>query len=317
MGKRDVETGIGGTFYHYTPPPPPIYPPPREPYLSWLVPLIFVVDIALFVLTMYENNCPATLVDDPDHQCLFREHLGRFSFEPLNKNPLLGPSTATLQRMGGLRLEMVIQDGEWWRLFSCLWLHAGAIHLIANMISLLFMGIRVEEEFGFWRIGPLYVLSGLGGSLMSCLHVLHKQRVGIVSVGASGALFGLLGAMLSELITNWTIYANKCSAITSLIVVIALNLAVGLIPGVDNSAHIGGFVTGFLLGFVLLMRPQFGYVKSKYLPPGYKQKSRHKFYQYFFLLLALIALIVLYAYGFIELFKSMETRNQNSFRLLE
>ncbi|XP_021732166.1 RHOMBOID-like protein 5 [Chenopodium quinoa] len=306
MGKRDLETGIGGTFYHYTPPPPTIHPPPREPYLSWLVPLIFIIDVALFALTMYENNCPETLVDDPDHQCIFQEKLGRFSFEPLNRNPLLGPTTSTLQKMGGLRLELVLQNGEWWRLFSCLWLHAGAVHLIANMISLLFMGIRVEEEFGFWRVGPLFVLSGLGGSLMSCLNALRHQKIGVVSVGASGALFGLLGAMLSELITNWTIYANKCSAISSLMVVIALNLAVGLIPGVDSSAHIGGFISGFLLGFVLLMRPQFGHVNSKYLPPGYKQKSRHKCYQYFFLVLALIALIILYVCGFTELFKSIE-----------
>ncbi|KMT00679.1 hypothetical protein BVRB_9g219680 [Beta vulgaris subsp. vulgaris] len=308
MGKRDVEAGVGGSFYHYTPPPPPIYPPPRESYLSWLVPIIFVVDVALFALTMYENNCPESL-DEPAHTCVFFDHLGRFSFEPLHNNPLLGPKTTTLQNMGGLRVELV-QEGEWWRLLSCLWLHAGLIHLIANMISLLFMGIRLEEEFGFWRVGPLYVLSGLGGSLMSCVNVLRKQRVGVISVGASGALFGLLGAMLSELITNWTIYANKCSAILSLIVVIALNLAVGLIPGVDSSAHIGGFVSGFLLGFVLLMRPQFGYVSSKYLPPGYKQKSRHKCYQYFFLLLALIALILWYGYGFAELYKSIDTTDR-------
>lgn len=52
--------------------------------------------------------------------------------------------------MGGLRVELV-QEGEWWRLLSCLWLHAGLIHLIANMISLLFMGIRLEEEFGFCK----------------------------------------------------------------------------------------------------------------------------------------------------------------------
>lgn len=57
------------------------------------------------------------------------------------------------------------------------------------------------------RIAPLYLLSGFGGSLLSCLH--HKGKKEIVSVGASGALFGLLGTMLSELIANWTIYENK------------------------------------------------------------------------------------------------------------
>lgn len=137
-----------------------------------------------------------------------------------------------LEKLGALEKKLVVQDGEEWRLVSCIWLHAGAIHLIANMLSLLFIGIRLEREFGFcknlrcrcryhcaftlsifhWfellgfavRIGLLYVISGFGGSLLSAHH-LRKS----ISVGASGALFGLLGAMLSELFINWTIYANK------------------------------------------------------------------------------------------------------------
>lgn len=60
------------------------------------------------------------------------------------------------------------------------------------------------------KIGILYILSGLGGSLLSCLH-LEPGNKQILSVGASGAIFGLLGSMLSELITNWTIYVNKVS----------------------------------------------------------------------------------------------------------
>lgn len=59
------------------------------------------------------------------------------------------------------------------------------------------------------RIGAIYLLSGIGGSILSCLFIQHS-----ISVGASGALFGLLGAMLSELLTNWTIYSNKVSAIS-------------------------------------------------------------------------------------------------------
>jgi len=71
-------------------------------------------------------------------------------------------------------------------------------------------------------------------------------------------------------------------------------LAVGFIPHVDNSAHIGGFLSGFFLGFVILMRPQFGYVNHKYIPPGYdaKRKSKYKGYQYFFLVLSVITLII-------------------------
>ncbi|KAK9666364.1 hypothetical protein RND81_14G179900 [Saponaria officinalis] len=315
MGKRrdDVETGIGGTFY-YQPqaPPPPLYPPPREPYTSWLMPLVFVVDVLLFVLTMYVNDCPSTF-EEPN-QCLFKDLLGRFSFLPLHYNRLVGPSSSTLERMGGLRLELV-QEGEWWRLLSCLWLHAGLIHLIANMVSLLFIGVRLEEEFAFWRIGPIYVISGFGGSLMSCLSALENEKTGIVSVGASGALFGLLGAMLSELITNWSIYANKCSALLSLMVIVALNLAVGLIPGVDSSAHIGGFISGFLLGFVLLIRPQYGYVSHRHLPAGKTRKPRHKWYQYLFLLLSLISLIAWYAYGLSKVLTTNDMTSWSNFKI--
>ncbi|GAB2228181.1 hypothetical protein Droror1_Dr00010011 [Drosera rotundifolia] len=325
MGKRptyDLEYAAHGGVAYYAvstaPPPPTFYQvPSRKPWVAWLVPLIFVVDVAMFVFTMYENNCPETF-EEPK-QCLFREQLGRFSFLPLQKNPLLGPTSITLQRLGGLQLQLV-QHGESWRLLSCLWLHAGAVHLVANMLSLLFIGTRLEEEFGFLRIGPLYLISGFGGSLLSSLHLLVlTDKANVVSVGASGALFGLLGAMLSELITNWTIYTNKCSALSTLIATIALNLAVGFIPGVDNSAHIGGFLSGFLLGFILLIRPQYGYVSRKYLPPGYnkdKRKSKHKCYQYFFCAVALIVLTLGYTYGLLKLLKPATFEKIND-RLME
>ncbi|KAF2302577.1 hypothetical protein GH714_037847 [Hevea brasiliensis] len=119
----------------------------------------------------------------------------------------------------------------------------------------LIFAANITMLFTLLRIGVLYVLSGFGGSLMSALS--PKPNI---SVGASGALLGLLGSMLSELFLNWTIYANKCKSVSTLLLIITLNLAFGLIPHVDNSAHIGGFLSGFLLGFILLMRPQYGYV---------------------------------------------------------
>ncbi|KAG2371027.1 RHOMBOID-like protein [Vigna angularis] len=234
MGKKpphqsDIEAA------RYPPPPPPNFYIPQPPlWFSWLVPLIFLANIACFVYTMYENDCPAYLNDE---SCLFSEYLGRFSFQPFRENPLLGPAIRT--------------------------------------------------------IGLLYVLSSFGGSLLSILH-LKQNRSSTVSVGASGALFGLLGAMLSELLTNWSIYANKCAALASLLIIVGLNLAVGFLPHVDNSAHVGGFLTGYFLGFVLLMRPQYGYVNRKYIPPGYdvKRKSKYKWYQYFYLFVSLVILIL-------------------------
>ena len=162
-----------------------------------------------------------------------------------------------------------------------------------------------------------------------------------ISVGASGALFGLLGGMLSELITNWTIYANKVNrilwfwqsllmnidffwishlwhnhltpsnfyvqlaALLTLIVIIIINLAVGILPHVDNFAHIGGFLSGFLLGFVFLIRPQFGWVSQKNSPPGSiatTVKSKHKTYQYILWVLSVIILVVGYVPRILSLY---------------
>lgn len=176
------------------------------------------------------------------------------------------------------------------------------------------------------RVGVIYLLSGIGGSIMSSLFIQNN-----ISVGASGALFGLLGAMLSELLTNWSIYANKvalfpchwsyywtfwglfslafweipissfgnerliflwqAAALFTLVIIIAINLAVGILPHVDNFAHIGGFLSGLLLGFVFLVRPQFGWLEGRHLPAGSRLKSKYTVYQYVLWIVAAILFI--------------------------
>ncbi|KAJ0979517.1 hypothetical protein J5N97_014991 [Dioscorea zingiberensis] len=273
-------------------------------WIPWLVPSFVVANVVLFIVTMYVNDCPK------NSPSCFAGFLGRFSFQPLKENPLLGPSSSTLEKMGGLDVPKVVNEHQGWRLVVCIWLHAGVIHILANMLSLLFIGIRLEQEFGFVRIGLLYVISGLGGSLMSAL---FSQTT--IGVGASGALFGLLGGMLSELIMNWTIYANKFAALLTLLLVIAINLAVGILPHVDNYAHIGGFITGFLLGFVVLIRPQFGWVSRKNAPLGYPAgpvKRKHKVYQYILWISAVILLVFGFTVALIMLFRGINANDHCS-----
>lgn len=84
-------------------------------------------------------------------------------------------------------------------------------------------------------------------------------------------------------------------ALLTLIIIILINLAVGILPHVDNFAHLGGFVTGFLIGFILLIRPQFGYINQKHAPYGYgptKPKSKYKLYQYILLIIGLVVLAI-------------------------
>jgi len=109
--------------------------------------------------------------------------------------------------------------------------------------------------------------------------------------------------MLSELLTNWTIYSNKAAALFTLIVIVVINLAVGILPHVDNFAHIGGFLTGLLLGFVLLIRPQIGWMESQYLPAGSRVHSKYKSYQYVLWVVSVVLLIAGFTVGLVMLFR--------------
>ncbi|THG13097.1 hypothetical protein TEA_018101 [Camellia sinensis var. sinensis] len=103
------------------------------------------------------------------------------------------------------------------------------------------------------RIAIIYVFSAFSGSFVASLFLLDRS-----SVASSGALFGLLGAMLSGLTRNWKFHSNKLSALLAILSISVINLALGLLPYVNNFANIGGFISGFLLGFALLFNPLLG-----------------------------------------------------------
>ncbi|TVU23276.1 hypothetical protein EJB05_25631 [Eragrostis curvula] len=311
-GEGDVEVLVERPYSHERSPSStsstrhtrPTRPPPQlraRPYYRrwspWIVSIAAVACIAVFLVTMYVNDCPRRSATG----CA-AGFLGRFAFQPLKENPLLGPSSATLVKMGALDVSRVVHGRQGWRLITCMWLHAGVVHLLINMLCLIFIGIRLEQEFGFVRIGLVYLISGFGGSLMSALFLQSN-----ISVGASGALFGLIGSMLSELITNWSLYANKVAALLTLIFVIVLNLALGILPRVDNFAHIGGLISGFLLGFVFFIRPQFAWLNQRREPAAGQQtspvKRKHKTYQYVLWLVAAVLLIVGFTVAIVLLFR--------------
>ncbi|KAK8914246.1 hypothetical protein KSP39_PZI024500 [Platanthera zijinensis] len=166
-----VESRAMWVPYHYQQ-APPTPAPPNLLWASWLVPAFVIANIAVFAYSMYANNCPAR--HPPGHVCVFFSYIGRYSFEPISVNPLLGPASETLDAMGALDYNKIV-SGEAWRLITCIWLHGGVIHLLPNMLSLLFIGVRLEEEFGFVKIGTLYIISGIGGSLMSSLSIRRKN----------------------------------------------------------------------------------------------------------------------------------------------
>ena len=136
---------------------------------------------------------------------------------------------------------LAVKSGEVYRLLTCMFLHADSIHLIFNMYALFIVGPQVERYYGKRRFALLYFVSGLLGSLFSCVFSSEFS----FSLGASGAIFGLFGS-----IAYFTYYyrATLQGMLRSQIVpVILVNLAIGfMIPGIDVSAHIGGLIGGIL-----------------------------------------------------------------------
>jgi rhomboid protease GluP len=150
-----------------------------------------------------------------------------------------------LQR--GALIPALVAQGDWWRLLSSMFLHSGAIHLGLNMLSLYFLGAFVEQAFGRSRFLALYLLSGLSGGLA----YLYFGPFGQPAVGASGAIFGLLGGVLGYALRRGS-FSWQNPLIRQLLILLALNLYLGFsIPNVSNTAHIGGLAGGFAFGWLV------------------------------------------------------------------
>ena len=135
--------------------------------------------------------------------------------------------------------------GQPWRLLTCLFVHAGLAHLLLNMFSLWLLGLLVEDRVGPLRLLLVYLASGVGGGLAS----LWWHSDGINSVGASGAIFGLYGFLLTLLVSK-KLVLNKSDRRAMLGLVLYLvfsNLLSGLTGNIDNAAHLGGLATGLLV----------------------------------------------------------------------
>ena len=138
-----------------------------------------------------------------------------------------------------------IKEGEFYRLFTCIFLHAGILHLICNMYSLYVIGPQIESFFGKWKFSFIYLLSGICGSLLSMTF-----NINYISVGASGAIFGLLGSMLYFGYHYRTYLGNVVKS--QIIPIIILNLIIGFsVSGIDNFGHIGGLIGGVLASMIV------------------------------------------------------------------
>lgn len=142
----------------------------------------------------------------------------------------------------------LIADGDYWRLFTAMFLHAGATHILFNGLALFIFGRMVEGIYGHSRFAIVYLLAGLFGSVVS--FTLNSTGVG---AGASGAIFGVIGALAAYFVTNREVLgAMGRQNLTGLLVLAGINLLFGFsVSGIDNWAHLGGLGSGFLLGMTL------------------------------------------------------------------
>ena len=150
-----------------------------------------------------------------------------------------------LFRLGLLDAQPVgVADGEWYRMLSAAFLHEQIWHLALNMYALWILGSLLEPALGRWRFTALYLLSALGGSAASLL------APGVVSIGASGAVFGLMGAL-------FVVLRRFGRDVTAVLVILGINVVFGfVVPGIDWRAHLGGLVTGAVLAYTFAHTPR-------------------------------------------------------------
>lgn len=157
-----------------------------------------------------------------------------------------GADTQQLFQLGGMQT-LAYNAGQHYRLWSSMFLHASVTHILGNMGSLIFVGNILEDLIGHVRYLLVYLLSGVGSAYLSLLFL----NPNTVSVGASGAVFGVTGCLL---IVTMFRYSNwKNGVVTALLYTIFINLGVSVIdPSINLYAHLGGLITGIFCGFLIL-----------------------------------------------------------------
>lgn len=158
-------------------------------------------------------------------------------------------NTYYLYKCGGITPESLFEDHQIYRLFTSMFMHSGISHLVNNMIVLYFIGGTLEKYVGRVRYLIIYLLSGLLGGLISQIYYMAMAE-NVICVGASGAIFGAVGAMLTVVVVNHGRVENF--TLPRLIIYVVLSIYLGFTsPGVSLSAHLGGLAIGFFTALLL------------------------------------------------------------------
>lgn len=159
---------------------------------------------------------------------------------------LFSPTIGDLIKWGG-DYKLLTLNGQFWRLATAIFVHAGIIHLFANMYAFLIVAILLEPLIGRFRFGLAYLLTGVAASITSLW-----LNPAIIGVGASGAILGMYGIYISLLTTSTVGKKTRLIILPSMLVYTLYIIALGMMNAqVDNAAHLGGFVTGVIFGYAL------------------------------------------------------------------
>jgi len=164
----------------------------------------------------------------------------------------LAPNPRALDNLGWKDARKIKKRGQVWRFITPVFLHASFVHLALNLISTVVIGSGLENGLGSWKLASLYFVSSFGGILFSC--VFNPLAY---SVGASTAIFGLIGYYISYLIIEWSRLGEsnpmqRFTLIIFILLILLFNIQIGLSEAnVDNLGHLGGLIVGIIMGFAI------------------------------------------------------------------
>lgn len=171
-------------------------------------------------------NTTSSLSTDPNNQCTLGQLCGLGGFDYLHPN-------------------------QWYRFITPMFLHAGIIHIGFNMLLQMTLGRDMEKAIGTIRFTLVYLSSGIFGFVLGG----NFAAPAIASTGASGCLFGILALVLVDLLYNWNERPSPGKDLLWILFDVIVSFALGLLPGLDNFSHIGGFLMGLVLGICILHSP--------------------------------------------------------------
>jgi len=210
--------------------------------ISWVTWIITVGTIAIWCFTAYQT---ALLVGAHT----LRDVLADVINNAVNVQAKDNNALTNVLILYGAKDNSLILQGQYWRFVTPIFLHENALHVGLNMLNFAILGVAVERLVGHTRLLLIYLLTGII-SIIASFYFSPQD----ISIGASGAIFGLVGAYSIFVLVHRRAFPMwGIPALLWLVFIIGINLGIGMfVQNVDNSAHIGGLVSGFLLGWLFM-----------------------------------------------------------------